>query len=333
MESAARDDSALPDAADSARDPFGFVIPEALSMSSSDDESGVSEKESPSQYRMEQLRKRGSDDSDGQSSSGDEDVEIPEDEIPPDDFVDEIEHVPRAVLDKKAALKIDYDALMRKMHKMSQQLKAVMRLQAQHSGDKRLRDEEEEVGDPDPATLANRARAAEFYPPRKKHRDDVPPTPDSDSDDDLESLSSRASSTRKKVQPEFQFVDSKDTSKFSDAEIRDWLRNHAIDQMTKAGPYIDKNPRETDLGGMKLAHVRLLSSCQFLISIFTHSLSFCRVTNPVAWTDSTASNFTVHSARNVAVFSPFRSRLTVTRLCFSSPGSTRQTVIREARAR
>lgn len=211
MESAARDDSALPDAADSARDPFGFVIPEALSMSSSDDESGVSEKESPSQYRMEQLRKQGSDDSDGQSSSGDEDVEISEDEIPPDDFVDEIEHVPRAVLDKKAALKIDCDALMQKMHKMSQDLKAVMRLQAQHSGDKKLRDDDEEVGDPGqsgPATLANRARAAEFTPPRKKHRDDVPPTPDSDSDDDLESLSSRAfSTTGKKAQPEFQFVD------------------------------------------------------------------------------------------------------------------------------
>ena len=149
MESAARDDSALPDAADSARDPFGFVIPEALSMSSSDDDkSGVSEKESPSQYRMEQLCKQGSDDSDGQSSSGDEDVGIPEDEIPPDDFVDEIEHVPRAVSDRKAALKIDCDALMRKMHKMSQHLKAVMRLQAQHSGDKRLRDDDEEVGDP-----------------------------------------------------------------------------------------------------------------------------------------------------------------------------------------
>ena len=63
------------------------------------------------------------------------------------------------------------------------------------------------------------------------------------------------------AQPEFLFVASKDTPKFSDAEIRDWLRNYAIEQMTKAGPYIDKNPRETDLGGMKLAHARLLSSC------------------------------------------------------------------------
>ena len=259
MDSAARDDSATADAADLARDAFGNVIPDARSLSGSDDESGVSEKESPSLYKMERLRKRDSDGSDGPSSSDDEEVEVPSDNIPADEDVDEIEHVPRAVLDKKAALQIDCAEIMRKMHEMSQHLKAVMRLQAQHSGYKRLRDDDEEVGDPGPATLANRARAAEFTPPRKKHRDDVPPTPDSDSDDDLESLSSRASSTRKNV-PEFQFVDSKDTSKFSDAEIRDWLRNHAIDQMTKAGPYIDKNTRETDLGGMKLAHVRFLSS-------------------------------------------------------------------------
>ena len=272
MESAARDDFALPDAADSTRDPFGFVSPEPLSMSSSDDESGVSEKESPSQYRMEQLRKRGSDDSDGQSSSADEDVEIPEDEIPPDDFVDEIEHVPRAVLEKKAALRIDCDALMRKMHNMSQHLKAVMRLQTQHHREKRLRDEyDAEEGDPGPSTLAHRARAAEFTLPRKKQRDDVPPTPDSD-DDDLESMSSHASSSRKKVQPEVLFVASKDIPKLSDAEIRDWLRNYAIEQMTKACPYIDKNTRETDLGGMKLAHVRLLSSCWFLLSVFTFFL-------------------------------------------------------------
>ena len=260
MESTARDDSAAPVAADLALDAFGNVIPDARSLSASDDESGVSEKESPSQYRMEQMRQRGSDDSDGQSSSGDDDVEIPTDDIPADEFVDEIEHVPRAVLDKKAALQIDCAAMMRKMHEMSQHLKAVMRLQAQHSKEKRLREEDREVGDPGQVTLAHRARAAEFTPPSKKHRHEVLPTPDSD-DDDLESLSSHASSTRKKVQPDFLFVASKDTPKFSDADIRDWLQNYAIEQMTKAGPYIDKNTRETDLGGMKLAHVRSLSSC------------------------------------------------------------------------
>jgi hypothetical protein len=203
MESAARDDSAPADAADAAGNPFGFVIPEPLSMSSSDDESGVSEKEYLSQYRMEQMRKRGSDDSDDQSSSGDDNVEIPEDEIPPDDFVDGIEHVPRAILNKKAALKVDVNEMMRTMNKMSQHLQAVMRLQKQHHREKRLREGDQEVGDPGPATLAHRARAAEFTLPCKKQRGDVPPTPDSN-DDDLESMSSHASSTSKtKYSPNF----------------------------------------------------------------------------------------------------------------------------------
>ena len=260
MESSARDDSALADAASSAPDPYEYVIPEARSLSSSDNES---EKESPSQYRMEQMRKRDSDGSqsgsDGQSSSGDEEVEIPEDEIPPDEFVDEVEHVPRAVLNKNAALKVDCHALMRKMNTMSQHLQAVMRLQAEHNREKRRREDDQEVGDPGPSTLAHRARAAAFTPPRKKQRHEVPPTPESD-DEDLESLSSHASSSRKKLQPDFLFVASKDTPKFTDLEIREWIRNYAIEQMAKAGPYIDKKPLETDVGGMKLAHVRLLSS-------------------------------------------------------------------------
>ena len=132
-----------------------------------------------------------------------------------------------------------------------------MRLQLQHKRDKRLRVDDDEVGDPGPATLAHRARAAEFTPPRKKLRELVSPSPDSD-DDEVESLASQASSTRKKVQPKFVFVDSKDTPKCNQSEIRVWMQTFAIEQMNKAGPYIDKKPKETDLGGMKLAHVSLL---------------------------------------------------------------------------
>ncbi len=118
---------------------------------------------------------------------------------------------------------------------MSQQLQAVMRLQLQHKREKRPQDDDDEVGDPGPATLAHCARAAEFTstPPRKKQRELVPPTPNSD-DDDLESLASQASSTRKKVQPTFRFVDSKDTPKCNHAEIRVWLQSYAIEQMSKA---------------------------------------------------------------------------------------------------
>ena len=196
-----------------------------------------------------------------------------------------------------------------------------------------MRCEDVEDGDPGPATLANRARAAEFTPPRKKRRELVPPTPDSD-EDDLESLVSQASSTRKKVQPKFLYVDSRDTHKCNQSEIRVWLRAYAIEQMNKAGPYIDKKPRETDLGGMKLAHVSLPSFVLFLlfmISSGAHQLFVCRHTKPELREDTIASNITVHSARNVIAFSRFRSRGTATGLCYSCRASTREIVTREAR--
>ena len=53
-------------------------------------------------------------------------MELAEDEIPPDDFVKEVEHVPRAVLNEKAALKVDVHEMMRKMNETSQHLHAVM---------------------------------------------------------------------------------------------------------------------------------------------------------------------------------------------------------------
>ncbi len=77
-----------------------------------------------------------SDGSDGRSSDGD--VEIPEEEFSPDEYDHEVEVAPRAVLNKKAALKVDCDALMRNLNAMSQQLQAVMRLQLQHKREKRL---------------------------------------------------------------------------------------------------------------------------------------------------------------------------------------------------
>jgi hypothetical protein len=86
MESGALGDSAAANAADSARDAFGFVIPVARSLSDSDEESEVSEKESPSQYRKAQMLEQGSGGSDDESS--DQEVEMAKDEIQPDDLVD-----------------------------------------------------------------------------------------------------------------------------------------------------------------------------------------------------------------------------------------------------
>ena len=128
MESDACDDSAAAGATDSPRDEHRFVVPEARTLSDSDERSDVSEEMSPSQYRLSRMREDLgiSDGFDGRSS--DEEVEIAEEEISPDEFDDEVEVAPRAVLNKKAALKVDCDAMMRNLTAMSQQLQAVMRL-------------------------------------------------------------------------------------------------------------------------------------------------------------------------------------------------------------
>ena len=257
MDSDARHDFAAADAPHSPRKDRRLVIPDPKSLPESEEESNGGEEESPSQYKLTRMREESSHISDGSNGGySDEDVDIAEEEFPPDEIDVEGEVAPRAVLNKKAALRVDCDAMMRNLNAMSQQLQAVMRLQLQHKREKRMRCEDVEDGDPGPATLANRARAADFTPPRKKRRELVPPTPDSD-EDDLESLVSQASSSRKKVQPKFLYVDSRDTHKCNQSEIRVWLRAYAIEQMNKAGPYIDKKPKETDLGGMKLAHVSL----------------------------------------------------------------------------
>ncbi len=132
MESDARDDSAAVDAADSPRDEHRFVITDARTLSDSDEPSDGGKEVSPSQYRLSRMREGLgiSDGFDGRSS--DEDVDIAEEEISPDEFNDEVEVAPRAVLNKRAALKVDCDALMRNLNAMSQQLQAVMRLQLQH---------------------------------------------------------------------------------------------------------------------------------------------------------------------------------------------------------
>ena len=70
-------------------------------------------------------------------------MEISEEEIEVDD---EVEVAPRAVLNKKAALKVDCHAMMRNLNAMSEQLQAVMRLQMQHKNGKRLRDDDDGIG-------------------------------------------------------------------------------------------------------------------------------------------------------------------------------------------
>jgi hypothetical protein len=115
MDSDARDDSAAGDAADSPSNDRRFVIPTARSLPDREEPSDGGEEMSPSQYKLSRMREEShiSDGSDGGSS--DEEVEIAEEEFSPDEYDHEVEVAPRAVLSKKAALKVDCDALMQNL--------------------------------------------------------------------------------------------------------------------------------------------------------------------------------------------------------------------------
>ena len=113
MDSDARHDFAAGDAADSPRNERSLVFPEARTLSESEEESDGGEDVSPSQYKLSRKREEShiSDGSNGGSS--DEEVEIAEEEFSPDEIDVEGEVAPRAVLNKKVALKVDCDAMMR----------------------------------------------------------------------------------------------------------------------------------------------------------------------------------------------------------------------------
>ena len=113
MDSDARHDFAAGDAADSPRDDRRFVIPTPRSLPESEEESDGGEDVSPSQYKLTRKREEShiSDGSNGGSS--DEEVEIAEEEFSPDEIDVEGDVAPRAVLNKKVALKVDCDAMMR----------------------------------------------------------------------------------------------------------------------------------------------------------------------------------------------------------------------------
>ena len=117
MDSDARHDFAAGDAADSPRDDRRFVIPTAVSLPESEEESDGGEETTPSQYRRSRMREESSHINDGSNGgSSDEEVEIAKEEFSPDEFDVEGEVAPRAVLNKKAALKVN--AMMRNLTEM-----------------------------------------------------------------------------------------------------------------------------------------------------------------------------------------------------------------------
>ena len=88
MDSDARRDVAAGNAADSSRNDRRFVIPEARTLSDSEEESDGGEEVSPSQYKLTRMREESSHISDGSNGgSSDDEVEIAEEEMLSNAFV------------------------------------------------------------------------------------------------------------------------------------------------------------------------------------------------------------------------------------------------------
>lgn len=159
-------------------------------------------------------------------------------------------------IDREAALKVDVRQCMVRLNKMSKDLQAIMHVQAQHKNEKRRRQDSD--------TESDRKRPAPFTPPKRGctlvHDSDfelVDADADPDEYDDESVTSSKT--PRKKIQPQWQLIGTKQKSQYSTDDIDRWLAASADAEMIKAGPIEEKHNRSgktaPSLGGFKLAHV------------------------------------------------------------------------------
>ena len=157
-------------------------------------------------------------------------------------------------IDREAALKVDVRQCMVRLNKMSKDLQAIMHLQAQHKNEKRRSQ--------DLDTESDRKRPAPFTPPKRGrtlvHDSDFDEA-DADPDEyDDESVTS-SKTPRKKIQPQWQLIGTKQKSQYSTDDIDRWLAASADAEMIKAGSIEEKHSRSgktaPSLGGFKLAHV------------------------------------------------------------------------------
>ena len=106
-------------------------------------------------------------------------------------------------------------------------------------------------------------RHPQFTPPRHA-REQIQATQDDDDDDiERDSLcSSQTGSTRIRLQERWRIIGTKDKASTSLTEVNQWIEEHALAEMAKAGQFEDLRPAATDVGGFKRVHV---SQCKLRI--------------------------------------------------------------------
>ena len=86
---------------------------------------------------------------------------------------------------------------------------------------------------------------------------------DDDEDIERDSLcSSQTGSTRIRLQERWRIIGTKSKATSSLTEINQWIEEHALAEMAKAGQFEDLRPALTDVGGFKRVHVsNWINSC------------------------------------------------------------------------
>ena len=99
-------------------------------------------------------------------------------------------------------------------------------------------------------------RHPQVTPPRRA-REQIQATQDDDDDDiERDSLcSSQTGSTRIRLQERWRIIGTKNKVTTPDNEIQQWIQEHAVAEMAKAGHFEDLRPASTDVGGFKRVHV------------------------------------------------------------------------------
>ena len=252
------DSSSSSDGDGSEKDPFadpptdGLIVPSPLSLSASDDDA------SPSQYqkeRMAAMHSRHKSDNDGTEDDGEADQFQEESEQE-----SEHEHRPKSrsgPTDQSDQMYSHFINMARQFTEMVEDTRKqslMSRKSAKHSLDF--------SSPPKPSKY----RHQKFTPPRNAREVISATQYDDDEDIERDSLtSSQTGSTRIRLQERWRIIGIKNKTTESPEAIKQWIEDHALAEMTKAGNYEDLRPVPTDVGGFKRAHVSYCIIRYFLL--------------------------------------------------------------------
>ena len=233
----------------SEKDPFAdppttnFNIPSPVSLSDAEEDA------SPSQYQKEMLRQQ------ARRQSDDEEEEEEDEEE--EDMEEEEEEPRERVKSRRPRIDDMYSEFMNIARKFTSMVEDTRKQELMSR-----RTARQSLEFDSPPRQPAKYRHPQFTPPRHA-REQIQATQDDDDDIERDSLcSSRTGSTRIRLQDRWRIIGTKNKVSTTDHEIRQWIEEHAVAEMAKAGHYEDLRPASTDVGGFKRVHV---SQCKLRI--------------------------------------------------------------------